>query len=63
MLYKKAAEQGDQYAKVSLGRLYYNGLGGPKDIEEAKRLWIEAAYQDDQEAKDYLKKVFDIELE
>lgn len=53
--YRKAAEQGFAPAQESLGFMYYNGYGVPKDDSEAERWWKKAAAQGNQSAIDDLK--------
>lgn len=49
--YRKAAEQGYLPAQISLGVCYYNGLGVPKDMAQAAKLWADAAEKDDNDAQ------------
>jgi TPR repeat protein len=52
--YRKAAEQGDATAQYSLGLMYYNGKGVPKDDVEAVKWYRKAAEQGDATAQFYL---------
>ncbi len=40
-----AAEEGDAFAQASLGLMYYDGEGVPKDYQEAAKWWRKAAEQ------------------
>ena len=48
---------GDQDAMVNLARCYANGIGGRKDIAEARRLLEKAAQAGSKEAKAILASV------
>ncbi len=40
--YRKAAEQGDAYARNNLGGIYYDGRGVPQDYVQA-HMWLNLA--------------------
>jgi len=48
------ADQGDEKAQITLGRMYYWGQGVPKNIETAKKWFRLAAAQGNKEAERYL---------
>jgi TPR repeat protein len=52
--YRKASEQGLDYAQVTLGAAYFLGQGVPKDYVEAVRWWRKAADQGLAEAQCHL---------
>ncbi|MBW8857288.1 MAG: sel1 repeat family protein, partial [Bradyrhizobium sp.] len=56
-LYEKSAAMGNTEAMVNLARCYANGIGGRKDIGEAKRLLGKAAQAGNAEAKRILADV------
>jgi uncharacterized protein len=43
----EAAQQGDGFAQVQLGELYQRGLGVDRDLDEARRLFMQAAANSD----------------
>ncbi|GAA2444876.1 tetratricopeptide repeat protein [Streptomyces glaucus] len=49
--FRKTADRGSAAGKRSLGHLYANGLGVPKDLAEAERLFGEAAAEGDAHAR------------
>ena len=49
--YRRAAEQGSQYAQYSLGNCYYHGNGVDKDFAEAVKWYRRAAEQGSQYAQ------------
>jgi TPR repeat protein len=51
ILWRKAAEQGNDVAQQALGVLYYHGEGVPKDYAEAARWYRKAADQGNLEAQ------------
>ena len=51
---KKKAEAGDAVAQNTLGNMYYNGEGVPKDTAEAVKWWRKAADQGDANAQTIL---------
>ena len=55
--YRKAAEQGNDYAQCNLGECYENGDGVTKDISEAVKWYRKAAAQGNPYAKDNLKRL------
>ena len=54
--YRKAAEQGHVGAQCSLGVMYANGKGVPKDYVEAYAWWSVAATNGHEDAKERLPK-------
>jgi len=54
---RKFAEQGDNDSQCKLGNMYEHGDGVDKDIEMALRLYVEAAGQDNSDAKRKLKEL------
>jgi len=54
--FKKGAEQGNEKAQLSLGILYFNGLGVLKDKNKAA-YWIRKSYENGgNKAKDFWEK-------
>jgi uncharacterized protein len=49
--YRKAAEQGDATAQISLGFIYHYGRGVPQDHAEAVRWYLKAAEQGEADAQ------------
>ena len=49
--YRKAAEQGDEYAQYTLGRLYKKGRGVPQDFAEAATWYRKSAEQGNAQAQ------------
>ena len=57
-LLKPLADQGDTYAQLNLGMMYYNGNGTPKNYAEAERYWLLSAAQGNEIARDQLKLIY-----
>jgi TPR repeat protein len=58
-LYQKAAEQGNDVAMVSLGMMYYRGMGVSQNSEEAIKWWKKARKKGNENAILILKKILE----
>jgi hypothetical protein len=58
-LYKKAAENGDSGAEVTLGAMYINGGDVPRDYEESKQWYLKAAMHGEAQAQYHIGGLYD----